>query len=217
MFFYIKLVVFFLALQGTTASIQNEFKLENAIPPISEFVVIVHNKKAHPLFQLRESASTALGTLAEDGDASALVEQYGNVKSRGVDQSSIGVLSNEGPLTRFYSLSFDVEVSRRFPYVSFTSMPNSTNDCFVDVNACELYPDMSLTIPRYNSGTEQNNELSGFIPGPFCLIIDSNKKAAGNGERGKIENGGLQGEIAASRRQRTIMHPSSRKEAHLPP
>jgi hypothetical protein len=32
MFFYIKLVVFFLALQGTTASIQNEFKLENAIP-----------------------------------------------------------------------------------------------------------------------------------------------------------------------------------------
>lgn len=152
------------------------------VAPISEFVVMVHNKKAHPLFQLGESASTALGTLAEDGDASALVEQYGNVKSRGVDQSSIGVLSNEGPLTRFYSLSFDVEVSRRFPYVSFTSMPNSTNDCFVDVNACELYPDMSLTIPRYNSGTEQNNELSGFIPGPFCLIIDSNKKAAGNGE-----------------------------------
>lgn len=152
------------------------------LQPMSGFFVMAHNAHATPLFQLGEPATDALATLAEEGDASALVNMFSEMETTGVDQSSIGVFSNGGPLTPFESLTFEVKVSKKYPYVSFASMAINTNDCFIGINARELVPGMSFTVPGYDYGTEENNEDCGFIPGPFCQDINTDSAAAGNGE-----------------------------------
>jgi len=145
--------------------------------PFSAFFVMVHNEHAEPLFTLGYPSSDELARLAEDGDPGPLADYYKDAK---------GVLSavaftDEAPTTAGEKLEIPAYVSDKYPYVTIASMAINTNDCFVAVNGMKLYSGDRITVPGYDSGTEENNELCTSIPGPACPA-DSGNEESGNGE-----------------------------------
>ena len=141
------------------------------------FFVAVHDDSAEPVFRLGMNATEELALLAENGDTTPLVDKY--TDATGVDAA---FSAGDAPIFAGESLTFEVEVSPQYPYVSFASMCISTNDCFVGVDSLELWQDMILFSPGYDAGSEENNELCNSIPGPACMDIDTSNERSGNGE-----------------------------------
>lgn len=146
--------------------------------PLSRFFVAVHNEQAEPVFRLGEHASPALATLAEDGNPDELVDLYTNEQSHGIlTAAALG----DGLIQVGEELSFVVETQSDMAYMSFVSMAVNTNDCFVGANAIMLEDNLSLRLPGYDAGSEENNELCTSIPGPACAEVTGNVRS-GNGE-----------------------------------
>lgn len=138
--------------------------------PMSPFFYMVHNRDNTPLFELGMDASQALRTLAEDGSSAGLSEMYDAGTNPNVLFSNV----TDGSIGRGETSSFTVTINRNFPFISFASMAVNTNDCFVGINTMYLYPGMSLSVPGYDAGTEENNELCSSIPGPACDMASGN-------------------------------------------
>ena len=134
------------------------------LQPMSPFFVAVHNEDAADVFRLGSEATPELGTLAETGNATDLVQLFD--ADPNVDYVK-AVGGPSGPLLMDGEKSvITVMVSCDYPYVSMASMAVNTNDCFVGINHMRLMPGMMLLVPGYNSGTEANNEDCRFVPGP---------------------------------------------------
>lgn len=137
--------------------------------PLSEFYVHAHNELSFPLYSLGEPATAAFQTLAEEGNARDLVQYY-HENNRGVFTDSIRIEGGSQPLEFGEDLLFRVEVKEEYPYVSFAAMAINTNDAFIGVAGMRVDMGTRLTVfvPGYDAGTEMNNELCEFIPGPAC-------------------------------------------------
>jgi len=120
------------------------------------------------LFKVGEKASDGLAHQAETGDPSVILSetQWRN----GVYDTVIGDFVKGGETGRFY-----ITAPRR-AHLSLTAMLATTNDAFVALNNVRL-PKKSVTYYAriYDAGSEANNELCKFIPGPPCG--DENKRA----------------------------------------
>ena len=153
--------------------------------PLSAFFVMAHNAQATPLYSVGLPATPALASLAETGDPQELVNFYSQNAFRGVDRSSIAI---EGyPDMRLQGLgetiTFDVVISERYPLISFAAMPTNTNDAIVGLSGVEfLEIRTTLLAPAYDAGTEVNNELCAYIPGPACSPESGNLRATEGAE-----------------------------------
>ena len=131
---------------------------------ISPPVVASHTWKAR-IFVPGSPASTELSMLAEDGDPSALAALLGD-SSEVLDVAVAG-----GPLLPGATLVFELESQGKFNRVSAVGMLVTTNDAFFGL---DNYPvesggqNQRMSVPAWDAGTEFNNELCGFIPGPPC-------------------------------------------------
>lgn len=144
--------------------------------PMSPFFYMSHSSSLEtPLFELGEESSSQLRNLAENGDNTDLLALYQG------DPNVMSIGSLDGPLPPGQSAEFTVEINRNFPYVSFASMAVNTNDCFVGINSQFLYRSQTISVPGYDSGTEENNELCSSIPGPACPVGSGNVESE-NGE-----------------------------------
>lgn len=131
---------------------------------ISPPVVVSHSAKVR-VFAPGRAASTELSMLAEDGDPSALAALLGE---------SDYVLDMEvatGPLMPGATMVFELESRGRFNRVSAVGMLVTTNDGFFGLDnllVARNGMDQRISVPAWDAGTEFNNELCGFIPGPPC-------------------------------------------------
>ena len=169
--------------------------------PFSPFFVMVHDDTIFPLYVQGEMASPELARLAEDGDASMLVDLYNGPDgpAPGVDDAFI--FNAEAPYFGGETLEIEVEVSRRYPLVTIASMAINTNDCFVALNGVEVYDGMVLDTPGLDSGSEVNNERCDSIPGPACADSELTGNSADGGGEGfvHVHRGffGVGGELTA--------------------
>lgn len=146
--------------------------------PFGSFFVLVHNKKATPLFTSGKPASEALSLLVHDGNPAALVAGYKGAP--GVLSSTIFEIGSPYEGGRDPAV-IKVTISEEFPLVTIATMALNTNDCFVSINGLKLTPGMTLDLPGLDAGVEENNELCTSIPGPACPADSGNVKS-GNGE-----------------------------------
>jgi len=131
---------------------------------ISPPLVASHSWKAR-IFVPGDPASTELSMLAEDGDPSALAALLG-----GSDEV-LDMKVADGPLLPGATLVFELETRGRFNRVSAVGMLVTTNDAFFGLDNYLVgsgAQNQRMSVPAWDAGTEFNNELCGFIPGPPC-------------------------------------------------
>lgn len=128
--------------------------------PLSPIGIALH--KEGNFWQLGETASVELETLAESGDNSGLL-------GLSIVNTSI---SDAAPLAPGSSITLTLTTEDMMDAkLSLVSMMVNTNDGFsglnaIDVSALEVGSQLNFKTRAYDSGTEANNEASGTIPGP---------------------------------------------------
>src|SRR6266545_3338865 len=115
--------------------------------PLSPPLFVLHSNKAH-VWRVGELASHGVAAIAEDADNRVL-------------ESALPQLP--GIRTVFTG------AGGRFDRLSVVTMLVNTNDAFTGLDALRL-GGRGATLERmaYDAGSEANNELVGFIPGPCC-------------------------------------------------
>lgn len=112
------------------------------------------------IFLLGRKASFEVALIAEEGDNSALAAK---LEARGVRE----VIALTDPVMPGQSVSVDVMV-KPGESLSVETMLVQTNDGFVGVSHLPLdaIHEGSLYLRTFDAGTERNNEMAAFIPGP---------------------------------------------------
>jgi len=154
--------------EPTTAQLEVRIINLTQAQPLSPVAVIVHNS-GYNAFIDGETASTALETLAEGGDNSALIAEAEAAEQYLAHASTEGPV---GPNISSDALTLTIEESELESLnLTVVTMLVNTNDAFTALNAVDI---SNLTVgqsrtfnaPTWDSGTEANSEASGTIPGP---------------------------------------------------
>jgi Spondin_N len=131
--------------------------------PLSPPLFIVHSGRAH-VWRVGELASHGVAAIAEDADNSVLESALPQLA--GVRSVFTGA---GGPIPSGQSRIFTVQTRGPFDRLSVLSMLVNTNDAFTGLDALRLRGRGAiLERMAYDAGSEANNELVGFIPGPCC-------------------------------------------------
>lgn len=131
--------------------------------PLSPPLFVVHSKQAD-VWGVGEIASHGVAAIAEDANNAPLQSALPAVQ--GVKAVFTGA---GGPIPSGASRSYTVETSGRFNRLSLVTMLVNTNDAFTGLDAQRLRGHgSSLETMAYDAGSERNNELKSYIPGPCC-------------------------------------------------
>ena len=148
------------------------------LQPFGPLFVMVHNADAIPLFTLGTEPSVNLQILAETGDPTPLAEVYANAE--GVFFS--GIYTEGSPWAGGADIFITIPyLGDAFPYLTIAGMALNTNDGFIALNGIRIIPDLIVTGPMYDAGSENNDEDCRSVPGPACPQ-DSGNVRSGNGE-----------------------------------
>jgi hypothetical protein len=131
---------------------------------ISPPLVATHSWKVR-IFRPGAPASTELSMLAEDGSPTELAALLG------ASDEVLDVAVADGPLLPGATMVFELENRGRFNRVSAVGMLVTTNDAFFGLDnlfVSESTQNQRVFAPAWDAGTEFNNEMCGFIPGPPC-------------------------------------------------
>jgi hypothetical protein len=126
--------------------------------------VVYSHRWGFSLFKLGAPASKELYPLAEDGDATALVEKLTT------SPLVLDYVSADGPVLPGQSVTLKIKANYPFRYLTAAGMLVSTNDAFFALQRWRV-PKRSAkqaTVPAYDSGSEANSEMCAYIPGPPC-------------------------------------------------
>jgi Spondin_N len=131
--------------------------------PLSPPLFVVHSSRAD-VWSVGDIASHPVAAIAEDANnapaASALA------RLRGVREVFTGA---GGPIPSGASGTYMVETEGRFDRLSVVTMLVNTNDAFTGLDSFRLRGDGAVRRRMaYDAGSERNNELAAFIPGPCC-------------------------------------------------
>ena len=141
--------------------------VENLTPagsqPLSPPLLAVHSRRAD-VFSVGELASHAVAAIAEDAN-NAPLESALDADPRVLDAFT----GAGGPIPSGASRTFAVVSTGRFDRLSLVTMLVNTNDAFTGLDSVKLRGrGGSLLRMAYDAGSERNNELKAFIPGPCC-------------------------------------------------
>jgi hypothetical protein len=137
--------------------------------PITPPVVATHNIGFH-VFVPGEPASAPLVVLAEEGMPGPLAEAL--EASPFVHDVAVG----GGPLLPGKSTTVEVEARGKAAFLSAVGMLAGTNDAFFGLDGFFLNGqpwNRHVEAPAYDAGSEANNELCQFVPGPPCNSLFS--------------------------------------------
>ncbi len=167
--------------------VRYEITIENTSAQVITPPVIAAHEGRVSIFEPWAPATNALAIQAETGNAAPLAEML--EQTRGVDQVIVG----PGPILPGESATF--LLSTRAQFVSATGMFATTNDAFFGLNGVDLpRRETTLMAPIYDAGTEANNELCAFIPGPPCAGDSGNERIAEGAEGIVAPHVGLTGQ-----------------------
>jgi hypothetical protein len=130
--------------------------------PLSPPLFVVHSRRAD-VWSVGEIANHGVAAIAEDANNAPLESALPSIK--GVKAVFTGA---GGPIPSGASRSFMVETSGSFTRLSIVTMLVNTNDAFTGLDSFRLRDRASLETMAYDAGSEKNNELKAFIPGPCC-------------------------------------------------
>jgi hypothetical protein len=131
--------------------------------PLSPPLFVVHSKKAD-VWSVGDVASHPVAAIAEDANNAPAESALAQL--RGVRDVFTGA---GGPIPSGTSRSFTVETKGKFNRLSVVSMLVNTNDAFTGLDSYRLRGHgAELERMAYDAGSERNNELAAFIPGPCC-------------------------------------------------
>jgi hypothetical protein len=128
--------------------------------PLSPIAVALHGETT--MWQVGQPASIALEKLAEGGDNSDFIALPDNLVTT-TSEDAVGPGS---------SVTLDITTTEPMAtYLTMATMLVNTNDAFsgltgVDISSLTLNQAKSWHLNVYDSGTEQNSEALGTIPGP---------------------------------------------------
>ena len=130
--------------------------------PLSPPALVVHSA-AVDVWEPRGIAPSELAMIAEDGQGTALVEKMRPIRGVLFADTMPPVID---PGTR---RRLTIETSGSMNRVSAVSMLGSTNDGFTGIDSVRLGGRrVQLETIAWDAGSERNNELRAFIPGPCC-------------------------------------------------
>lgn len=150
---------------GKMATYQVKITNTTAHHIITPPTIIAHNKKFQ-LFYVGDAdmpASPGLKLMAETGDNSVLLDEV-------MDNDYVShAVSGEGGIGPGQSLVVEV-MAPVFTHFTVAGMLATTNDAFVSATVRAPWRGQysSAYGMTYDAGTEMNNELCDFIPGPPC-------------------------------------------------
>ncbi len=131
--------------------------------------LVVTHKSDASVFRSGYPASPGLRNLAEDGGNAALRLELA------LSPDVMTLVAATAPIPPGGSASFDVAAQGNFDRLSAVGMLVTTNDAFFGLDGFDIDSDAfsnrssaMVFAPAYDAGTENNNELCAFIPGPPC-------------------------------------------------
>ncbi|MGH9119561.1 MAG: spondin domain-containing protein [Acidimicrobiales bacterium] len=140
--------------------------IENLTPPgsqpLSPPLVVVHSRQAE-VWSLDTIASHGVAAIAEDANNAPLEQALPAV--RGV--RSVFTVPG-GPIPPGGSTGFEIETRGPFDRLTVLTMLVNTNDAFTGLDSLRVRRSTSVETVAYDAGSEANNELAAFIPGPCC-------------------------------------------------
>ncbi len=141
--------------------------VENLTPagsqPLSPPLVVVHSPRVD-VWSVGTIANHGVAAIAEDANNTPLEEALPDVP--GV--ASVFTVPG-GPIPPGGTRTFEVETRGRFDRLSLVTMLVNTNDAFTGLDSHRVRGKGAvLETIAYDAGSERNNELVGFIPGPCC-------------------------------------------------
>lgn len=152
-------------------------------------ILVATHKKEVELFELGAPASSELAALAQDGETDGLANKL-------LSMPAVGnvVVSSSGPLQPGATVTIEIPAVRHFNYISLAAMLVTTNDGFMALNGIKAPISKYLKTymsPAYDAGSEANDEMCNYIPGPPC---NSHHQASAIASEGYIHiHAGIQG------------------------
>lgn len=157
---------------GGSGTKQWQVTIENLTPPgpgalgsqpLSPPLFVVHSGKAD-VWSVGGIASHPVAAIAEDANNAPAESALAQV--RGVRSVSTGA---GGPIPSGQSRTYVVETRGSATKLSVVTMLVNTNDAFTGLDSLRLRGhSLSRSTAAYDAGSEKNNELAAFIPGPCC-------------------------------------------------
>jgi hypothetical protein len=130
------------------------------VQPMTPGGVVIHGADVD-VWSAGSPASAAVAAIAEDANLPVYVETYSAVP--GVKKAFVGGDAPFG-LTEDVMFEFDAKRNDR---ISVVSMLVNTNDAFTGLDSVRLGNETQVfEVGAYDAGTELNNELPSYIPGP---------------------------------------------------
>jgi hypothetical protein len=131
--------------------------------PLSPPLFVVHSKRAD-VWSVGGIASHPVAAIAEDANNAPAESALAQL--RGVRDVFTGA---GGPIPSGTSSTYMVETKGKFSRLSVVTMLVNTNDAFTGLDSFRLRGHGAvLRRMAYDAGSERNNELAAFIPGPCC-------------------------------------------------
>jgi Spondin_N len=129
--------------------------------PLSPPLFAVHTRKVD-VWSVGEIANHGVAAIAEDANNAPLMSALQQLS--GVKTVFTGA---GGAIPPGESRTYSVQTSGRFNRLSVLTMLVNTNDAFTGLDSFRVGRESLLT-QAYDAGSERNNELKAFIPGPCC-------------------------------------------------
>jgi hypothetical protein len=139
--------------------------------PLSPPLFVVHSKRAD-VWSLGGIASHPVAAIAEDANNAPAESALAQLS--GVREVFTGA---GGPIPSGTARSYLVETKGKYKRLSVVTMLVNTNDGFTGLDSYRVRGHGAvLWRMAYDAGSERNNELTAFIPGPCCghpIVRDS--------------------------------------------
>ena len=131
--------------------------------PLSPPLFVVHSSQAD-IWSVGDVATHPVAAIAEDADNGPAESAFAQLP--GVNDVFTGA---GGAIPPGASRTYTVESSGKFDQLSVLTMLVNTNDGFTGLDSEHLRGrGGTRSTMAYDAGSEANNELTGFIPGPCC-------------------------------------------------
>jgi hypothetical protein len=134
-------------------------------------ILVASHRRPVTIFGSGTPASDDLRILAESGNVAPMtITLEGNSDVVDVQNSAGALESSGGLLGPGKSVTVIVSAAHGAKFISVGSMMLPTNDGFIGLNSVEVSKRGSTTFfsPGYDAGSEINDELCAYIPGPPC-------------------------------------------------
>jgi len=131
--------------------------------PLSAPLFVVHSNRAQ-IWSPGQIATHPVAAIAEDANNAPAESAFPQLA--GVQDVFTGA---GGAIPPGASRTYTVQTSGRFDRLSLLTMLVNTNDGFTGLDSLHLGGNgTTLETMAYDAGSEVNNELTAFIPGPCC-------------------------------------------------